>query len=132
MDTFVQLFEHVPELRIIVCRPCAVAIPPAHITRHLKERHPKVPLAERKDVAAAALTLPNLAWEPIDVRIPKPANERVSYLTYQEGGLICTVNRCWYTCTALWCMQEHCKERHGWVNQQKRGDASPTHLLHPP
>lgn len=121
MDRFAQLFEHLSELRIVVCRPCAVAVPPAHIARHLKERHPKVPPAERKDVAAVAHTLHDLAWEPAGVRVPQPAKECVTNLRYSEDGLVCTEGRCWYTCTALQKMQEHCKQKHSWVNQQKRG-----------
>ena len=92
MDTLLQLFKHVKELQIIICRSCAITIPPAHVVRHLKERHPKVPHAKRADVAVAAYALNNLAWKLADVRIPKPARERLLYLEYSEDGLICTYN----------------------------------------
>jgi hypothetical protein len=61
MDVFTELFEHQRELQVLICRPCTTAIPPTQIVAHLKLRHPKVPISVRKDVAAIAHTLPNLA-----------------------------------------------------------------------
>ncbi|KAK1914349.1 hypothetical protein P3342_007595 [Pyrenophora teres f. teres] len=68
MELFAQLFEHLPELHVIVCQPCATAIPPAQVVTHLKERHPKVAVATRKSLAAIVHALPDLAWSPGDVR----------------------------------------------------------------
>lgn len=121
MDTFTQLFEHVPEVRIIICRPCAISIPPAQIVTHLKEHHPKVSVAKRKDTASFAHTLPDLAWHPTDVRIPKPAKEPIPGLPSRGDGLVCSSEACWYTCLTRQGIQGHCKEEHGWVNDRKRG-----------
>jgi superfamily II DNA helicase RecQ len=35
--------------------------------------------------------------------------------------LACLVEGCWYVCVSLRGMQKHCKEKHDWVNEQKRG-----------
>ena len=64
MDLFTELFEHQRELHVIICRPCATAIPPAQIVTHLRTRHTKVPVALRNDIAAIVHTLPTLAWCP--------------------------------------------------------------------
>lgn len=61
MDIFTELFEHQRELRVLICRPCTIAIPPAQIVTYIKSRHPNVPASRRKDVADAAHTLPDLA-----------------------------------------------------------------------
>ncbi|KAE8822992.1 hypothetical protein HRS9122_10467 [Pyrenophora teres f. teres] len=122
MELFAQLFEHLPELHVIVCQPCATAIPPAQVVTHLKERHPKVAVATRKSLAAIVHALPDLAWSPGDVRVPKPAKEPIAGLQSRGDGLVCLLERCWYTCISLQGIQKHCKEEHGWVNnQQKRG-----------
>lgn len=121
MDIFTELFEHQRELRVIICRPCAVAIPPAQIVTHLKTRHPKVPVVLRKDVAAIARTLPDLAWDPRDVRIPKPAEDCVAHLHHSSNGFVCTFPSCWYTCTTPQKIRAHCSGKHGWIGNQRRG-----------
>jgi superfamily II DNA helicase RecQ len=121
MDTFAQLFEHLPEIRVIVCKPCTIAIPPTQIVGHLARHHPKVLAAKRSGFAAYARTLPNLAWEPTDVCIAKPAGAPILSLKLQENGLVCTAKRCWFTCTTLRGIQGHCKDKHAWTNKQKRG-----------
>ena len=93
MDLFVQLFEHLPELHVIICQPCATAIPPAQVSTHLKERHPKVAVATRKSLAAIVYALPDLAWRPGDVRVPKPAKEPIAGLKSQGDGLVCWVEK---------------------------------------
>jgi hypothetical protein len=37
---------------------------------------------------------------------------------------------CSYTCRTLRLMREHCKQRHGWINQQKRGGDTRTKQAH--
>jgi superfamily II DNA helicase RecQ len=121
METFALLVEHLPKLQIIICRPCAVAVPPAQLVTHIKERHPKVSVAERKDVAAIAHALPDLAWSPKDVRVPKLPREPISGLQSHSDAFICTSQRCLYVCTTLRRIRAHCTDEHGWVNNQKRG-----------
>lgn len=53
--------------------------------------------------------------------MPKPAKEPIAGLTSRGDGLVCSWERCWYTCISLQGIQKHCKDEHGWVNQQKRG-----------
>jgi hypothetical protein len=94
MDIFTELFEHQRELQVIICKPCAIAIPPAQIITHLRTRHTKVLVALRKDVAAVVHTLPNLAWCPTNVRIPKLAEECVAYLKSLSNAFVCTSSGC--------------------------------------
>jgi hypothetical protein len=101
MDIFTELFEHQRELRVIICRPCAIAIPPAQIVSHLKARYLKVLVSLRKDVAAIAHTLPDLAWDPRNVRILKPAEDCIALLQHLSNGFVCTFAACGYTCTTL-------------------------------
>ncbi|UPX16307.1 uncharacterized protein EKO05_0006716 [Ascochyta rabiei] len=90
--------------------------------RYAPQRAPsKVTVATRKSLAAAVRALPNLAWSPGDVRVPRPAKEPIFGLKSREDGLVCLLERCWYTCISLQGMQKHCKDKHGWVNKQKRG-----------
>lgn len=121
IDVFTELFVHQHELHVIICQPCSIAIPPAQIAAHLKTRHPKVLVSLRKDIAAIVRTLPNLAWDPRDVRIPKPAEDCVAHLHHLSNGFVCTFTACGYICTTLRWMRAHCSSEHGWVGNQRRG-----------
>jgi hypothetical protein len=68
MDAFFLLFEHIVEHRILLCSSCTIAVPSAQLHTHLRGQHPKLPAARRKDVAAIARTLSDLAWEPLELR----------------------------------------------------------------
>lgn len=61
MELFVQLFEHLPELQVIIYQLCTTTILPAQVITHLKEHHPKVVVATRKSLVAIIHALPNLA-----------------------------------------------------------------------
>jgi hypothetical protein len=121
METFTQLFEHLADVRVLLCRPCTIAIPPAQIITHLKQHHRKVAVATRKDVAAVIRELPNLALVPVDVRIPEPAKEPIPGLQPPTDAYRCTSQGCWYVCTTLRQIRAHCTAEHGWVNNQRRG-----------
>lgn len=135
MDIFTELFEHQRELRVLICRPCTIAIPPAQIVTHIKSRHPNVPASRRKDVADAAHTLPDLAWRAAGVRLPKPAEEVVTSLGGVENAFVCTFPACWYVCTTLRQIRKHCTDEHGWRGNQRRGgdmkkmDAQPSNRI---
>ena len=121
MDIFTELFEHQRALRVVICRPCAIAIPPAQITTHLKTSHPKVPTGLRKDVAASAHTLSDLAWHPCDVSTPKPAESCIAYLSPPSNSFVCSFPACWQAYTTLRKIRNHCSEKHGWRSNQQRG-----------
>lgn len=121
MDVFTELFEHQRALRVIICKPCAIAIPPAQIATHLRTSHPKVPAALRKNVAANAHALSPLAWHPSDVRLPKPAVTCVAFLRSFSNSFLCSLPACWYVCTTPQKIREHCSKAHGWVGNQRRG-----------
>lgn len=80
----------------------------------------------RHELAAAIQTLPNLAHRPQDVVYPQPEDAPIDSLAVIWDCLRCTWRdhagrRCTFGCRAGKHMQKHCKDRHGWVNQQKRG-----------
>jgi hypothetical protein len=70
---------------------------------------------------AVVYTLPNLAWIPNDIRNLEPADRPLPYLNRYGNGLIYLLEGCWYTYLLAWGIKEHCKDKYGWVNQQKRG-----------
>lgn len=121
MESFEQLFRHLPEHRVALCRQCAIAIPPIYVSTHLKEHHPSVSASVRGEVVAAVETLTDLAWKPDNVLVPKPAKQVIEGLPRYRDGIVCLSEACWYTCKTLRGIRGHCGEKHGWENAQKRG-----------
>jgi Orsellinic acid/F9775 biosynthesis cluster protein D len=121
MASFERLFRHVPEHRVALCRQCAIAIPPTQVFTHLREHHPSVPVSVRREVVAAVGGLADLAWQPDDVLVPKPATTPIEGLPLCTDGLVCLSDACWYTCRTLRGIREHCEKKHGWVDCQRRG-----------
>jgi hypothetical protein len=128
---FTQLFEHLLDVRVLLCRLCAVAIPPAQVVTHLKARHPKISVARRKDVAAIVQELPNLAWVPTDVRVPAADQEPIPGLPTPVDGLVCSADRCQYVCRTRQGIQGHCKDEHGWIISRRRGGDARQKSKHP-
>jgi hypothetical protein len=119
MNAFLQVFDHRPWYRIVVCRNCAIAVPPKQITTHLQDRHPNVTVSERRAIAAAAQGLRDLAWEPEDLCLPSIAQEPIPGLVDGASGLGCLSDDCSYTCTTKQGIATHCKAKHGWANNQR-------------
>lgn len=129
MERFGELFQHIPRLRVIVCKQCATAIPPAQITTHLRVEHPSVPVAVRKQIVEFVNSLLSVAWKPEEVVVPKPAYELVDGLSTYENTFVC---RCWYSCRTLYGIKQHCSKEHEWVNVQKRGGDARQKCKQPP
>jgi len=132
MDALLEVFHHEPSLCIVVCIQCTIAVPPKFIVTHLQQHHPRVPVAQRSAIAAAARELDALAWEPRDVRLPERRAQRIHGLAEHRNGLVCRSDGCMYTCTSKQGIVSHCKKQHGWVNEQKRGGDARKKALQPP
>ena len=76
------------------------------------------------------------AQRPEDVVYPSPEDEPCLWLPVKTGGLRCTANvnelRCRSIYPTIRTIQEHCKETHGWMNTQKRGDNMRQRSKHTP
>ena len=80
MERFGELFQHIPRLRVVLCKQCSTGIPPGQVATHLRVEHPSVSVAVRGDIVEFIHSLPDLAWKPEDVIVPKPAYELVDGL----------------------------------------------------
>ncbi|KAI1663136.1 DEAD/DEAH box helicase [Pyrenophora tritici-repentis] len=109
MDALEAIFDHHATLRILVCRTCGFAVPPKHVAAHLQRAHRQCTVPERVAIEAAAKELPNLAKEPKHLCLPRAAKTPIPGLAQGSNGFVCQVEG------------SHCKEKHNWVNNQRRG-----------
>lgn len=123
---FDYLFQIDSKHKILICRGCQYAIVPSHLATHLRVYHPRSTLEQRRDFVAKVEDCSTLANIHEEVVYPNLTDPPVPYLPVYFDGLRCdwVSDReiaCSYVCRDLRLMRKHCKQEHGWVNQQKRG-----------
>jgi hypothetical protein len=125
---FQQLFIVRAEYKIIQCIQCQYAISPANIHGHLRDKHKKaIDLKCRKGVAKYVTEkIEAVAWDKEQVIYPEPNSPPVEGFPIYRNGYRCvstqhTGNECGYICRSIPGIQDHCKTKHGWKNEQKPG-----------
>lgn len=131
---FEDVFEHLSQYRIIRCKRCRYAVVPKQVERHVKDHHPHINAAQRRQIGRVAMNLPDTAHKSEDVVYPGADAEPIPGFPIVKDVLVCKgqigEQACGYTCKAIRTMQEHCKKPHGWVNNQKRGGNARAKLRH--
>ena len=87
MDAFEEVFKHMPEFRIIVCRTCQFAVVPDQVYTHLQKRHPKMSTSLRRSIAATCRDLSDVARSAEEVVLPDPGEESVLGLKVYYNGI---------------------------------------------
>ena len=138
MDAFEQVFQHLPEYRIIVCQKCAFAVVPVQIPRHLGDHHHRIAEETRHSIIEICRNLNDVAQCVEDVRYPRSGEAPIAGFPVYSNGMRCTAEeggvQCAYICRGRtpFGIQKHCKEQHGWENRQKRGGNAREKLVHSP
>lgn len=124
MDDFSRLFEIDDKHRILICLNCQYAVIPFQIRTHLQKFHKRIGLEQRNEIVSRVETATVLARSHAEVVYPAPTDPPLPSLPTYFDGLKCQGsqgNACSYICRTPRGIREHCQEKHGWENQQKRG-----------
>ena len=126
MDDFHRLFLIDSQCRVLICTDCQYAVVPAQMGKHLRTHHKRLTLQQRRDIISAVDRLPILARVPSDVTYPSPSDPPVANIPVYFDGMKCSSVDprgvpCLYICRTPRGIREHCEQKHGWVNSQKRG-----------
>lgn len=121
--------------RVIICLTCQYAVIPSQTKTHLRVYHKRLTLQQRRNIVSKVENIAELAKDHKDVIYPQPHTPPVFGLPVYFDGLKCTETNsqgdvCSYMCRTLHLMQEHCKQKHNWVNRLKRGGDVRTKQLH--
>jgi hypothetical protein len=135
MNDFDRVFETDFQHRILICLSCQYAIIPSQAKTHLQVYHKRLTVRQRRNITSKVEGTTRLARVPEDVIYPEPSEPPVANLPVYFDGLKCTGitsqgNTCSYICRTLHPMQEHCKQKHNWTNQQRRGGDARSKQLH--
>ena len=135
MDEFRRLFEIDHKHRILICLSCQYAVVPFQIKTHLQTYHKRINLQQRNYIISKIEATTELARTHAEVIYPASTDPPLATLPTFFDGLKCQGKEgqsavCSYVCRTPRGMREHCYEKHGWVNQQKRGGDVRSKQLH--
>ena len=119
MSQFDQLFTHLSEYRVVVCKQCQFAVVPSQISRHLRDHHPSVSKECQYKVVSSFQHVQDVAYMKEDIQYPESTCTPVPGLPVYTDGFQCTQGGCQYICRGLKNIQRHCRVVHEWVNPQK-------------
>lgn len=120
-----QLFEHLAEYQVAVCKECRYAVWPNQIAGHLQKQHQK----SRKEAEAVGESIcgwAGLIQYPGELDAPRSVVQPVQQLPVYDDGLMCQLNpaRCRYVARSTESIRKHWREAHGWSAAKKRGRPS--------
>ncbi|KAK6439524.1 hypothetical protein LTR95_004275 [Oleoguttula sp. CCFEE 5521] len=126
MNDLKNIFEVIATYRVLICTKCHFAVVPRQVEEHLRKHHRGLSLQRRRILATEAQAAPNIAQVETEVLYPQIGQPPVDHLPVFFDGLRCLGQDdegqdCQYVCRTKYGIQEHCKQRHGWTNSQKRG-----------
>lgn len=126
MTEFYGIFEYWSQYRVLYCPSCRFCPVPQHVETHLSKRHPQIPSATRQKIVLAVRSHTEVARCPGNVVYPEPHIAAIDGLPIHDNALACRGVGddgipCVFSCTDMSYMHRHCKKRHRWGNQQRRG-----------
>ena len=126
MDPFSVCFEYSRAHRIVICKSHHQGILKSQLYGHLSSHHKEFTAKTRRDIVLAAGAYPRWAEKEEDVVFPAAEARPIPHLEVFTDGLRCTApvaegEQCGYIRRTLQDIQKHCGEKHGWVNNRKRG-----------
>jgi hypothetical protein len=125
-DVFARYFRRSRQHRIIVCVQCRTAVVPKYAAAHLARDHSRTTKEERRHVQRYVDGLEDVAHSVSNVRFPGPDDPPYGGIAVRHDGLRCSAagedgRRCRHVVGTMQKIQEHCREAHGWRNEQRRG-----------
>ncbi|KAK3617752.1 hypothetical protein LTR22_026629 [Elasticomyces elasticus] len=112
-------------------------IRPEHVRAHLQQAHATISKDKRESIARVFAEWRDIARTKEDVQYPHPDEPPIEGLPLYDDGLKCrgtdaTGEACQYVCRTIQGIQQHCKQQHGWINRQRRGDRITERKKHSP
>ena len=78
------------------------------------------------ELAIAVQSWPGVIQYPIELKVPDHMETPISVLALYEDGLLCRIHaaKCQYVCRNVKWMKTHCKQKHDWAQQSRKGNIS--------
>ena len=108
----------------MICQAYRVACVGNKVTRHITSKHAGSPASARaKEIQTAVETIPGIIYDQKELKdwsVPPPTTAPIPYIPPpKEDGLGC--NQYPYIARQIKRMQQHCRQKYGWVNTRRQG-----------
>lgn len=118
-----ELFEHLEQWRVIVCRQCRYAVWPSEVATHLTSKQHGHNRKVARSVAEEVEGWPGTIAYPGMFELPSFVTTPIPQIPLFDDGLQCQIDpvRCQYITRGIKALKEHWRTSHGWSVQQGRG-----------
>jgi uncharacterized protein (DUF2225 family) len=89
MDNFDQIFQHLPQHRIVICKTCQYAVIPSQIRGHLQRHHRATTSAVQQSIQNTIEQLSDIAEDHKDVVYPIKSIAPIGCLPVYTDGFQC-------------------------------------------
>ncbi|KAK4900454.1 hypothetical protein LTR49_027449, partial [Elasticomyces elasticus] len=118
-----ELFHHIAEWQVIVCKACRIGVWPDHVSGHLTGQQHRI---SRKDAIAISDEVgawPGVAHHRSEFGLPAVVRQPIAEIPLYTDGLKCIrePSQCLYICRGRTSIRNHWREKHGWLIQSGRG-----------
>ncbi|KAK4444177.1 hypothetical protein QBC34DRAFT_487938 [Podospora aff. communis PSN243] len=116
-------FIHLPQYPFVICKECQFACIADEVGSHLRKHHNSIHTKVRSEIARVVQEIPGIICNQEQLRaFPYPAasTEPIPFIAPpQTDGLRC--DTCSYVVRSRQRIQAHCREKHRWENDWRRG-----------
>jgi RecQ family ATP-dependent DNA helicase len=116
-------FVYLPEYPVVICKTCEFACVADEVISHLRLQHVSIKPSERNKIAKLVKEIPGIVHNQAGLsgfQFPPATTAPILFIAAPKiDGLRC--NDCGFVTRTLRGIQGHCREKHGWVNDWRKG-----------
>ncbi|KAK1051294.1 hypothetical protein LTR74_016867 [Friedmanniomyces endolithicus] len=118
-----ELFHHIAEWQVVVCKACRISVWPDHVSGHLTGQQHRISRKDATAISGEVGTWPGVAHNRSEFEVPSVVRQPIAEIPLYTDGLKCTrdPSQCSYTCRGRTSIRNHWREKHRWLIQSGRG-----------
>jgi hypothetical protein len=109
MTSALDYFKCLPKYRVVLCKICRYCVWPDNARTHLREKHSRLPKAERALVCDELQALQGVSHSQEQFEIPQAVDQLVQGLRWFKDGKQCRLEpeECTFVCRSMNSLKKH-------------------------
>jgi hypothetical protein len=132
MTSASDYFTCLPKYRVVLCKVCHYCVWPDNARTHLREKHSRLPKAERALICDELQTWQEVSHSHEHFEVPQAVDHPVQGLRLFQDGKQCRLEpeRCMFVCRSMNSLKRHWRAVHKWSATGRRGGSREAASLH--